>query len=90
MKSRRRVNFSILGHTFAVDDLKEWPGKILIIESEDDPAIPAKARALLRATYPQAAVQTFRDAGHASSILKREETLAAIRKFLRGVVSNEE
>jgi pimeloyl-ACP methyl ester carboxylesterase len=75
---------------FAADDLKEWPGKILIIDSEDDPAIPAKARALLRATYPQAVVQTFGDAGHASSILKREETFSTIRKFLRRVVPNGE
>jgi pimeloyl-ACP methyl ester carboxylesterase len=73
---------------FTADDLKEWRGKILIIDSEDDPAIPAKDRALLRKTYPQSEVKTFRDAGHASSILKREEVFSVIRNFLKGVVTN--
>jgi pimeloyl-ACP methyl ester carboxylesterase len=62
--------------------LKEWHGKILIIDSDDDPAIPAKDRALMRKTYPQAQLKTFSDAGHASSILKRDEILFVIRKFL--------
>lgn len=67
---------------FTPDDLKEWQGKILIIDSDDDPAIRAKDRELLRKTYPQAEVQTFHDAGHASSILKREEAFSIIRNFL--------
>jgi pimeloyl-ACP methyl ester carboxylesterase len=71
---------------FTSDDLKQWQGKILIIDSDDDPAIPAKDRQLLRKTYPQAEVQTFRGGGHASSILKREETFSLIRNFLAGAV----
>lgn len=67
---------------FTADDLKAWPGKILIIDSDDDPAIPAKDRALLRKTYPQAEVKTFSDAGHASSILKRDEAFSTIKSFL--------
>ena len=67
---------------FAPDDLKGWPGRVLIIESDDDPAIPAKGRALLRSTYPQAQVHTFHNAGHASSILKRKEVVSIIKNFL--------
>lgn len=67
---------------FTADDLKNWSGKILIIDSDDDPAIPARERANLRKTYPRAQVHTFRDAGHASSILKREEVFSVIRNFL--------
>jgi pimeloyl-ACP methyl ester carboxylesterase len=67
---------------FTSDDLKEWPGKILIIESQDDPAISARVRALLKNTYPQAYVHTFTDAGHASTILKRAEVVSMIRNFL--------
>lgn len=70
---------------FTPDDLKGWQGKVLIIESDDDPAIPARDRALLRSTYPKAQVHTFRDAGHASSILKREEVFSVIRSFLDNV-----
>jgi pimeloyl-ACP methyl ester carboxylesterase len=67
---------------FSPDDLKGWPGRVLIFESLDDPAISARDRALLRSTYPKAQVHTFRDAGHASSILKREEVFSIIRNFL--------
>lgn len=70
---------------FTPGDLKDWTGRILIIESEDDPAIRAKDRTELRSTYPQAQVHTFRDAGHASSILKREQVVSVIRSFLAGV-----
>lgn len=70
---------------FAPDDLNGWPGKVLIFESDDDPAIPPRDRALLRSTYPEAQVHTFRDAGHASSILKREEVFSIIRSFLHDV-----
>jgi pimeloyl-ACP methyl ester carboxylesterase len=71
---------------FTPDDLNGWPGKVLIFESDDDPAIPARDRALLRSMYPKAQVRTFRDAGHASSILKREEVFSIIRSFLHNVV----
>lgn len=71
---------------FAPDDLNGWPGKVLVFESDDDPAIPARDRALLRSTYPKAQVHTFRYAGHASSILKREEVFSITRSFLRNVV----
>jgi lipase len=67
---------------FAGDDLKRWPGKILIIESEDDAAISARDRAALKTTYPQAQVHTFADAGHASSIVRREEVISIITTFL--------
>jgi maspardin len=67
---------------FTPDDLNGWRGSILIIESDDDPAIPAKDRALLRSTYPQAQVHTFHNAGHASSILKRKEVFSIIKNFV--------
>jgi pimeloyl-ACP methyl ester carboxylesterase len=75
---------------FTSDDLREWNGKILIIGSDDDPAITARDRALLRSTYPQAQMHTFRDAGHASSILKREEVFLITRSFLYRVVQAEQ
>ena len=70
---------------FTPDDLNKWHGKILIIESEDDPAISRRDRALLKSNYPQAKVHTFADAGHASSILRREEVVSIIETFLHHV-----
>lgn len=69
---------------FASDDLKDWPGKILIIESDDD-VISGHDRERLRKTYPQAEVYTFRGVGHASSIMEREEVVSVIRSFLQKV-----
>jgi Predicted hydrolases or acyltransferases (alpha/beta hydrolase superfamily) len=72
---------------FTPDDLNQWHGKILIIESDDDPAISSRDRALLRNTYPRSQVHTFSDAGHASSILRREEVVSVIRTFLHNVIN---
>jgi deazaflavin-dependent oxidoreductase (nitroreductase family) len=66
---------------FAPDDLASWPGKILILESDEDPVTPEK-RAELRQTYPQARVHTFRGAGHTPWMSHREEYLAVIKEFL--------
>lgn len=71
---------------FTPDDLNNWPGKILIVESQNDPAISPRDRALLRSTYPQAQVHTFADAGHASTILRREEVVSIIRAFLNAQI----
>jgi pimeloyl-ACP methyl ester carboxylesterase len=67
---------------FTAEDLKAWRGGILIIDSDDDPAITAKYRELLRNTYPQAQKHTFHGAGHVSAIVKREEFISIIRYFL--------
>lgn len=75
---------------FTPKDLKGWRGRILIIDSDDDPAISAKDRKLLRNTYPHAQVHTFHDVGHASSILKREEAFSTIGNFLGEVVHDKQ
>jgi len=71
---------------FTPEDLTAWPGRVLIIESYDDPAITSRDRACLRSTYPNSQVHTFRNAGHASSILKRAEVVSIIRSFIHNVV----
>ena len=66
---------------FASDDLAFWPGRILILESDEDPVTPEK-RAELRQTYPQARVHTFHGAGHTPWMSHREEYLSVIKEFL--------
>jgi deazaflavin-dependent oxidoreductase (nitroreductase family) len=66
---------------FAPDDLASWPGKILILESDEDPVTPVM-RAELRQTYPHARVHTFHGAGHTPWISHREEYLSVIKEFL--------
>ncbi len=70
---------------FTAEDLIGWPGRILIVESDDDPAISERDREELNRIYPQAQVHTFHKTGHASSIIKREEYVSVIKAFLRSV-----
>jgi len=70
-------------HVFTPDDLVGWRGKILILESDDDQAIDAPKREAIKATYPQAQIHTFHNAGHIPALTRREEYISVIRKFLR-------
>ena len=69
--------------TYAPEDYADWPGRVLLIDSNDDPMIPAAERARLRATYPRALVCTFDGAGHMIPILKREELVGLVKAFLK-------
>jgi pimeloyl-ACP methyl ester carboxylesterase len=71
----RRSNFS-------PDDLRAWPGRILILEGDDDPLVEAPARAALRALYPQAQVHVFHGAGHAAAMADVPAYVHVIEKWL--------
>lgn len=64
------------------DDLARWPGRVLLIEGEDDPLFPPVARARLRALYPTAEVHRFQGTGHAAAVLKPEEYADVVTRFL--------
>lgn len=63
-------------------DLDNWPGRILILEADDDPLIPEEARAALRALYPQAEVHVFVGTGHSAAISQPRQYAEVIRRFL--------
>ena len=66
---------------FEPGDVASWPGRILILESDEDILTPER-RAELRRCYPQARVHTFHGAGHAPWMSHREEYLSVIKAFL--------
>ena len=66
---------------FEPGDLASWPGRVLILESDEDILTPER-RAKLRSCYPQARVHTFHGAGHAPWMSHREEYLSVIKEFL--------
>jgi pimeloyl-ACP methyl ester carboxylesterase len=68
--------------SFTPGDLEGWPGRILILEGDDDPVADASARQLLKTLHPQAQVHTFHGSGHVASIARVDEYSAVIRKFL--------
>ncbi|NTU65164.1 MAG: hypothetical protein HGB05_17625, partial [Chloroflexi bacterium] len=67
----------------APDDLKDWPGRILILEGDNDPIAEAPAREALKTLHPQASVHTFHGSGHVASIAKVDEYVAVIKRFLQ-------
>jgi pimeloyl-ACP methyl ester carboxylesterase len=82
--SRVRLQAEFGARTWGPDDLASWPGRVLLIEGEDDPLFPPAARARLRALYPSAQVHRFQGTGHAAAVLKPEEYAAAVTRFLCG------
>jgi aminoacrylate hydrolase len=64
------------------DDLALWPGRVLLIEGEDDPLFPPAARVRLRALYPTAEVHRFQGTGHAAAVLKPEEYADVVTAFI--------
>jgi pimeloyl-ACP methyl ester carboxylesterase len=45
-------------------DLVDWPGRVMIIESINDPGSSERCQSRLRSLYPQAGVNTLSNAGH--------------------------
>ncbi len=79
--SEEIYDFSAHYH-FRSGDLAAWPGKILILESDQDKAYSPTIRAETRAIYPQARVHTFHDAGHTAIMTSTDEFITTIREFL--------
>lgn len=73
---------SVTSFPIAPTDLARLDGKILIIESDDDPAIRAPDRAHLRAMYPGADVRTFHRTGHVTALVRPDELASAVNEFL--------
>jgi pimeloyl-ACP methyl ester carboxylesterase len=72
-----------LNYHFLPDDLATWSGKILILQSDDDPATKPEMRAALRKLYPQAQMHMFHQAGHTPFVSQPEEFYPCVRAFLQ-------
>ncbi|MBU7001685.1 MAG: alpha/beta hydrolase [Theionarchaea archaeon] len=59
-----------------------WPGRILIIESDDDPAFKNPVRENLKTLYPRAQVHTFHNSGHTPGYSNPQEYAKVIKDFL--------
>lgn len=70
-------------YKFSRDDLRSWPGKILIIESDNDAYVSRRQRAALKALYPQARVYTFHRTGHAAWANQFATFFSVIAQFLQ-------
>jgi 3-oxoadipate enol-lactonase len=71
-----------LNYHFSPNDLESWPGKVLILQSDDDPATKPEMRRALRNLYPQAQVHMFQQAGHTPFLSQPDEFYPRIHAFL--------
>ena len=63
-------------------DLSEWPGKVLLVFGNDDPATPPDVRQRLESLYPGCQVHLFEGTGHAASVTRQDEYVTVIDGFL--------
>jgi pimeloyl-ACP methyl ester carboxylesterase len=77
---RLQAEFSA-GAGYRPEDLRAWPGRVLVIEAADDPLFPPAAQQRLRALYPLAQVHQSQGTGHAAALLRPEEYAAALIHF---------
>ena len=69
-------------YKFSSDDLKDWSGKILILESDNDPAFQKTVRESLKPLYPSSQIHTLHNTGHAPGYRGLQEYIDAIKKYL--------
>lgn len=63
-------------------DLADWPGRIMIVETEDDPVLNQAARQALQTLYPQAEVRCLVRAGHYPCYTQPYEFSTILASFL--------
>jgi len=71
-------------YKFTRNDLADWPGKILIFESDKDTALQPSEKNAVKKLYPQAQVHRFKGSGHLSLIINPEKSISIVRSFLSG------
>jgi pimeloyl-ACP methyl ester carboxylesterase len=80
MSYRRVADFDRL--QFAPADLTGWPGRVLLLMADDDPATPPDVRDQLTALYPGARVRVFQGTSHATPLLEPDAYYGEIERFL--------
>lgn len=73
-----------MGQTFSAEDLADWEGEMLIINSDNDATFGQDVQHSLSGVYPSATVHTFEGAGHSPGSTRREEFFALVRDFFSG------
>lgn len=72
----------LANHRLHPGDLDGWPGRILLLMSDDDPVTPPPAREAMKAMYPRAEVHVFSGSGHATALLQPERYFEIMDRFL--------
>ena len=70
-----------MSREFTAQDLDNWSGDLLIINSDNDATFGETVQDSLVTLYPDAQVHTFEGAGHSPSSTKRADFFALVRQF---------
>ncbi len=79
---REKIDETMAGFAFTTADLSGWAGRVLIIESEDDPIVPRRHRERLKRLYPNATVHSFATGGHVPGLRDPAVMLDLMQGFL--------
>lgn len=69
-------------YEFHTNDLLDWHGDILILDSDNDKVFDESARDYVNTLYPQAHSHTFENAGHSPASSQRDVYFNIVSKFL--------
>jgi 3-oxoadipate enol-lactonase len=80
--STYRCMVDFMNSRYTHDDLKNWNGRLLLIDSDTDATFPPEVQQELRRLYPAAQVHTFVGAGHSPGSTQRQAYFTLVREFL--------
>jgi pimeloyl-ACP methyl ester carboxylesterase len=69
-------------YRFTPDDLADWPGRLLVMMTDDDRTTTDDVQQDLRTLYPQAQIHLFHGTGHATSWEQADAYRAVINAFV--------
>ena len=72
------------GPAYTPADLATWAGRVLVMDSDDDPVVSPPERAAVRAAYPTAEMYRFYGTRHSASQLRPHEFMGVLNRFLAG------
>jgi pimeloyl-ACP methyl ester carboxylesterase len=78
----RRLIDQTENYTFSPDDLDDWPGSILMLFGDGDPATSPEKRQAMKALYPRAETIVFQGGEHGIALSHQEAYFQVIDDFL--------
>ncbi|MCA9885176.1 MAG: alpha/beta hydrolase [Anaerolineaceae bacterium] len=69
--------------TFTQEDLAEWKGEILVINSSDDATFTEQGQHAMKYLYPDAFFYTLQDAGHSPASTQPENFFGTVHEFFQ-------
>jgi len=81
--STYRAILDFMVQVYSPDDLADWQGELLILDSDDDATFQEEARQRMYSLYPLAQTHTFQGAGHSPGSTQREAFFQRVRDFFQ-------